>query len=145
MGHNEEISNTCFSLKEACSMVFKSTALYVRQTVADLITMFHHPSAGWPLGKFSNLSLKKNILFILAREDTCAWAEGGLGEGRGRGKVQCRFCTQRGAQIGSWSHDLWDHDLSQNQVGHLTSWAIQAPSNLLKLISSSEKWGSYHF
>ena len=34
---------------------------------------------------------------------------------------------QRGACPSAPSHEPWDHDLSQNQVGHLTHWATQCP------------------
>ena len=41
------------------------------------------------------------------------------------------------AQILMWGlkHELWDHDLSRNQVRHLTNWATQAllPALVFKL------------
>ena len=41
------------------------------------------------------------------------------------GGLQALSCQHR-ASHGTWTHELWDHDLSQSQT-HSTKWATQAP------------------
>ena len=65
------------------------------------------------------------IYLFWERVLVCVCESGGGAESENLKQARCSVHCR--AQGGAWTHELWDRDLSWNQVGHLTDWATQAP------------------